>query len=230
MKWAICVEPPEFVLGLRGFEQWVHRTAWERTGTNLRSENQPPSGPGDLDLIVYSLRKWMRLALRGNPTVLLPLFAPPKEFVTLTPLGEELRDLAPAIISRVAARSFLGYATAQREKLLGLRGQKGVNRPADDAGYDGKFAMHMLRLGFQGIELLETGRITLPIPEPDLTFLRGVRTGAVPLSEVTKRAEHNEAKLLGLAESAPVPEAPDESAVDAWLVSAYRRHWSGEAR
>ena len=28
------------------------------------------SGPGDLDLIVYSLRKWMRLALTGNPTVL----------------------------------------------------------------------------------------------------------------------------------------------------------------
>lgn len=172
----------------------------------------------------------MRLALRGNPTVLLPLSAPPGELVTLTPPGEELRDRAPAIVSRVAAKSFLGYATAQREKLLGLRGRNGADTPVNEAGYDGKFAMHMLRLGFQGIELLETGRITLPISEPDLTFLRGERTGAVALSEVTKRAEHDEAQLVRLGESAPVPEAPDERAVNAWLVSAYRRHWAQEAR
>lgn len=225
---GICIEPAEFVVGLQGFEQWVHRTAWARTGTGLRSENQPSSGPGDLDLIVYSLRKWMRLALRGNPTVLLPLFAPPEELVTLTPLGEELRDLAPSIVSRLAAKPFLGYATAQRERLLGLRGQKGVTRPAGDAGYDGKFAMHMLRLGFQGIELLETGRITLPIPEPQLTFLRAVRTGSAPLSEILERAEKNEATLQHLAEASPLAERPDEAAIDVWLVSAYRRHWSQE--
>lgn len=34
---GICIEPPEFVVGLSGFEQWVHRTAWARTGTGLRS-------------------------------------------------------------------------------------------------------------------------------------------------------------------------------------------------
>lgn len=58
---GICVEPPEFVVGLRRFEQYVFRTAAERTGiADARSE------PGDLDLVTYSARKWMRLALRGN--------------------------------------------------------------------------------------------------------------------------------------------------------------------
>jgi hypothetical protein len=31
-------------------------------------------------------------------------------------------------------------------------------------GYDTKYAMHVLRLGLQGVELLTTGRFTLPVP------------------------------------------------------------------
>lgn len=59
----------------------VYRSAWERTGADQRSPVQPRSEAGDLDLIVYSLRRWMRLALRANPTVLLPLFAAPHEMI-----------------------------------------------------------------------------------------------------------------------------------------------------
>jgi uncharacterized protein len=44
--------------------------------------------------------------------------------------------------------------------------------------------MHALRLGLQGIEFLTTGRITLPVPEPDRRYLRAVRRGDVPLAEV----------------------------------------------
>ena len=32
--------------------------------------------------------------------------------------------------------------------------------------------MHALRLGVQGIELLTTGRITLPVREPDRQYLQ----------------------------------------------------------
>src|SRR5690606_12928438 len=76
---GICVEPPEYVIGLRRFEQYIFRTRPE----GVRS------GPGDLDLTVYSLRKWMRLALDGNPTVLLPLFVPEEEIVREEPRSEE---------------------------------------------------------------------------------------------------------------------------------------------
>jgi hypothetical protein len=44
--------------------------------------------------------------------------------------------------------------------------------------------MHALRLGLQGIELLTTGRITLPVPEPDRAYLRSIRRGERPLTEV----------------------------------------------
>src|SRR5688572_31106775 len=36
-------------------------------------------------------------------------------------------------------------------------------------GFDTKYAMHMLRLGFQGVELLTTGRLNLPMRSEEHT-------------------------------------------------------------
>ena len=164
---GLCVEPAEYVSGLQRFEQYVFRT--QPDGVR--------SGPGDLDLIVYSLRKWMRLALTGNPTVLLPLFVPEIEIVRITGLGHELRANADRIVSRLAGLRFAGYLRTQRQRML--EGALKVNRPEliEKYGFDTKYAMHMVRLGVQGVELLETGRMTLPIAEPWLTWLRDLRRG-----------------------------------------------------
>ena len=62
-------------------------------------------------------------------------------------------------------------------------------------GYDTKYAMHALRLGIQGVELLSTGRITLPVPEPSRAYLRSVRHGEVPLTEVVAAIDQAEADL-----------------------------------
>lgn len=82
-RWGVCIEPPEYVIGLQRFEQYIYRTQPE----GVRS------GPGDLDLIVYSLRKWLRLALAGNPTILLPLFVPTDHLVSCGPLGSGPRSV-----------------------------------------------------------------------------------------------------------------------------------------
>jgi hypothetical protein len=108
---GICVEPPQYVVGLGKFEQYIFRTQPEGHR----------SGPGDLDLIVYSLRKWVRLALSGNPTVLLPLFVPENEIVTITDLGRELRAAPELVLSRQAGRRFVGYLRSQRAGMLGVR-------------------------------------------------------------------------------------------------------------
>lgn len=95
---GICLEPREFVTGLarvpRGiegdgtpveFEQYQRHTVWDRPG-GLANR----SGAGDLDVVVYSARKWCRLALAGNPTVLLALFVPDDEVVHRDAYGAEL--------------------------------------------------------------------------------------------------------------------------------------------
>jgi len=66
---GVAVEPPVRVIGLTDFEQHIHRTAEERVKHSPVADQRqhgrtPPSQAGDLDLTVYSLRKYTRLAAR----------------------------------------------------------------------------------------------------------------------------------------------------------------------
>jgi uncharacterized protein len=214
---GMCIEPPAYVIGLRRFEQYIFRTQPEGTR----------SGFGDLDLVVYSLRKWMRLAMAGNPTVLLPLFVPPEHLVVCTDIGSDLRSRSDMIVSRLAGRRFLGYLQSQRDRLLEIRGGRHTNRPEliELYGFDTKYAMHMVRLGVQGMELLETGRISLPLQEPWLTWLRELRQGRKTKAEALSAAAELEATITGLLETSDLPERPRYEEGNSWLIEAYRSTW-----
>ncbi len=231
---GICLEPPEFVTGLArvprglddadwvGFEQYERHTVWDEPGGIANR-----SGAGDLDVVIYSARKWCRLALDGNPTVLLVLFVPDEEVLWRTEVGAELVDNAHRFVSKRAAARFIGYLRSQKAAMTGEVGAH-TNRPELVAvhGYDTKYAMHALRLGLQGVELLGTGRISLPVPEPDRTYLRAIRTGEVELAEVLEAIDRAEGELVHLAEASAVPDEPDRTWVDGWLHRSHLAYWA----
>jgi predicted nucleotidyltransferase len=215
---AVAVEPRAHELGFGAWQHHVERTQPE----GVRS------GPGDLDLVIYGLRKFCRLALAGNPTVLLLLFAP--DPIVETELGQELRELAPAFVSRQAGYRYLGYLQAQKERLLGTRGQRRVNRPELIAahGFDTKYAMHVLRLGVQGRELMETGQLTLPVPEPQRSTILAVRRGEYDITDVVELVERAELDLVAACDQSPLPEHADRATVEQWMMAAYERTWANE--
>jgi hypothetical protein len=160
---GICLEPAAFVTGLArvpsgidsgepsvAFEQYERHTVWDEPGGVANR-----SAAGDLDVVIYSARKWCRLVLAGNPTVLLVLFVPENDVVYRNQAGAELVDNAHRFVSRLAVDRFLGYLEAQKAAMTGEVGAH-TNRPELVAvhGYDTKYAMHALRLGLQGVELL----------------------------------------------------------------------------
>lgn len=218
---GMCVEPPEYVIGLKRFDQYEYRT--QPVGHR--------SGPGDLDLTVYSLRKWMRLALQGNPTVLLPLFVPESEVVEQTEHGRYLREHPELVLSRQAGERFIGYLRSQREQLLGIKSKKHTNRPelVKTHGFDTKFAYHMVRLGVQGVELMKTGQVTLPMPDDWREWLTALRRGERTQDEALRFAEAFEMQLRGLMDTSPLPPAPPREAADAWLIKVYDDVWEGQA-
>jgi hypothetical protein len=232
---GLCLEPPEFVTGIARvpsgcgdgtlmipFEQYQRHTAWDRPGGVGNR-----SGAGDLDVVIYSARKWARLAVSGNPTVLLVLFVGDDDVVFRNDAGQELVDNADRFVSKLAAQRFLGYLDAQRRAMIGTSGAH-TNRPEliTKHGYDTKFAMHALRLGFQGIELLTTGRITLPLPEPQRGYLQAIRRGEIPLAEVVAAIDDAERQLVELRSSTRVPDQPDRAWVDRWLHRSYTTYWA----
>lgn len=210
---GIFIEPPENVCGLTPCDHYIYRDKPE----GVRSE------AGDLDLTMYSLRKFCRLAAKGNPSVILLLWLP--EYIVKTWHGAALVHIREAFISRECGGRFLGYLAAQKMKLRGERSPR-VSRTelVERYGYDTKFAMHALRLGYEGIELMEHGRLTLPVAEPALSMLRAVRQGELSLEQVLSLIDGTETRLNALVDRCE--RQADRAAIDAFMVRAHRERWS----
>lgn len=212
---GVFVEPPDQVLGLgRRMEHYVFRTQPEGAR----------SGPGDLDLVVYSLRKYLRLATKGNPSALLPLYAPMESVVVLQPLGAELRELASAMLSRRAVHRFVGYMNSQRARLLAGGRPDLVAR----FGYDVKYACHALRLAYQGLEIVRDGCLTLPMPDHERERVLRVKRGDVSaIGEVLSEISDVQAEIERRLETGdtPLPAEPDAATISAWSTTAHRRYW-----
>jgi predicted nucleotidyltransferase len=209
---GVFVEPPEYVCGLEPCDHYIYRDQPE----GVRSQ------PGDLDLTMYSLRKFCRLAAQGNPSVIMLLWLP--VYISRTPVGAELIGMREAFVSKESGRRYLGYLAAQKAKLKGERSPK-VSRPelVEKYGYDTKFAMHALRLGLQGIEVMTHRRLTLPVAEPDLTTLRAVRSGQTSLADALQLIEDTEKRLGELVEACTW--AADVDGINRFMVKAHIEYW-----
>lgn len=128
---GVCIEPPSVMLGMHKFDLYEYRT--QPQGVR--------SGPGDIDLNVYGMAKWVRLIVAGNPSHLLPLFAPDEKTFAISWPGQELRENAKLFLAKEHAQKFLGYLNGQRERMVGNRAPS-CNRPEliTAYGYDTKFA------------------------------------------------------------------------------------------
>jgi hypothetical protein len=115
---AVVIESPRAFMGFSLTDTWVERTKPD----GVRSE------AGDVDRSMYGLRKFLSLALKGNPTMLLPFFVPPEFVRFIDDTGRELQALYPSIVSRECIGPFRGYMKQQHERLLGLRGQRNIPR------------------------------------------------------------------------------------------------------
>ena len=164
---------------------------------------------------------------KGLERLCLEVSDPDDEVVFRNEAGAELTANAHRFVSRLAAARYLGYLKGQKAAMTGRAGAH-TNRPELVAihGYDTKYAMHALRLGLQGIELLTTGRITLPVPEPHRGYLRSIRRGERPLAEVLDAVSETEARLARLRDSASLADQPDRPWVDDWLHRSYLGFWA----
>ena len=211
--YGVYIEPPEMVLGLES----VPHFEWSTAGNDRRN------GPHDIDITLYSLKKWAGLACKGNPTALHFLFA---QGVLRNAIWSEVVRSRSVFLSRTFVKPFLGFADDQLKRMAGAkgRGKKG-QRPEIEAkfGYDVKAAMHTLRLLYECKELLFEGTITLPRPERD--FLIRVRTGKYSMDKVVAMAQKLFAECEETAEASLLPERVDRGAISLLLTNAYRKAW-----
>ena len=215
--YGVFLEPPNRALGLDANPHFVWSTA--------RDDHR--NGPDDVDVTLYSLRRWAELAAKGNATALHFLFA--QATAVSSPAWNQVQDASALFLARHSAEQFLGFAENQRKRITGEagRGTKG-RRPEYECihGYDSKAAMHCLRLYFECIELMRDGKITLPRPERD--FLIGVRQGKLTMEQFNHKATELRSQAEQSAASSFLPPQVDRKAISSLIADVHLRNWSAE--
>lgn len=212
--YGIYIEDPERALGLQPREHFV----WSTAGDERRN------GPDDVDVTLYSLRKWAGMTAKGNATALHFLFAEPKEVPPKT--WKTVQANRELFLSRNSAKQFLGFADSQFKRLTGEKGSgKKGQRPEyiGKYGYDTKAAMHGLRLLYECLELMTHKAITLPRPEKDL--LIEVRSGEWTLEKVLAHAKKLTAEVEAAVSSSLLPGNVDRDAISKLIAQVHLEFW-----
>ncbi|MFY9949503.1 MAG: nucleotidyltransferase domain-containing protein [Candidatus Sulfotelmatobacter sp.] len=216
--YGVYIEPPEMVLGLESIPHFV----WSTAGNERRN------GPNDVDVTLYSLKKWTELACKGNPTALHFLFA---TSAVSNPNWAQVVSEKDVFLARSCARQFIGFADDQLKRMTGQkgRGEKGQRTELEEKyGYDVKAAMHALRLLYECKELVSDGCITLPRPERDL--LIRVRTGKFSIDKVMTLAKQLFNECHDAAKRSRLPASVDRSAVSRLVTKCYLQSWSAHEK
>jgi uncharacterized protein len=211
--YGVFIEPPAKMIGLDRDEHFVFTTGGKAGG----------NGPQDVDVCLYTLRKWAGMAAKGNPSALHFLFAK-EEFST--PAWDKIVKQRHLFASKRHVLPFLRFADDQMERLCGRKGQKNIHRAAleRERGFDTKYAMHVIRLYLEAKEYMETGAITLPNPRVDL--LIAIRQGKYRLLEIEEMGKQMEAEAMAAQQKSILPEAVQLDAISSLITEVYLAFWN----
>lgn len=170
-----------------------------------------PSGVNEIDGVAYSLRHFISLTAKGNPTTLSLLFAPDDKVVFSTSYGSYLLSQRELFVSQLAAPRFAGYMLSQLKRLKGEKKGHIPNRQEirEKYGYDTKYAAQIARLAYQGIEYLTDGKITLPMPQAERQMVMDIREGKYAYNSVLAILEDLENQVRAAARQSTLPPEPD---------------------
>lgn len=162
------------------------------------------------DEVYWELEKFIRLALKANPTVLEVLWSP--IVLHVTDLGRELLSIRQHFISRHVYKTFAGYVISQfRHIRRDLEGSQ---------SFKPKHAMHLIRLLLTGIELLKTGELKVDWSDRREDLLQ-IRNG-LPFEQIEKWANQLLVEFQTAFEKTTLPEQPSIEEVNQYLLRARR--------
>lgn len=169
---------------------------------------------GDNDNTSWEIGHFLQLATKCNPTILETFLSPVE---SITPLGQELRDLFPYVWNSQYVRdAFIGYSHNQRKKLL-----EGKDvRPH-------KYATAYLRTLYNAKELLETGTFTIAVGDTEFgDYLRRVKykDPSISVGEIIDRCMVLEAEVRAAYDRNPDKQTDIEKVND-FLLKVRCNNW-----
>lgn len=171
----------------------------------------------DPDVTLHDVGKFVKLALRSNPTILETLYVAPPLIEMTSPFGEELLAMRDRFLSGPSVKqAYFGYAEQQLLRLqrTGKYGN-GMDKRRE------KNSRHLMRILEQGMNLYQTGILNIEIADLDRYFAIGKTLAADPGKAAVIVREYG---VLWNEMPTPLPDEPDF----AWakdFVLRVRRHY-----
>lgn len=216
---GIFIPPKEYVLGIKRCDQVEYSTKLSKTKRNQKE---------DTDYTVYSLLKFIHLAMNNNPNIIELLYAPVNCIIHRTVYSDILLAHRNEFLSKKAYHTFKGYAYAQRNKLMVKKeNMTGRTELVEKYGYDTKFASHLIRLLMECHQILVEGTIILPLPQNN--YIRDIKLGEYTLDDIFVKAEELE-KLVDLAyTTSTLQNRCNEEKINKLQINLLEYYWKNNA-
>lgn len=205
---GVCIPPISCLLGQDTFEQ---------------KEIKEP------DTVIYSLRKFIKLALQNNPNILEILFVMPNHIIFINELGEELRNIRYDFLSKKVYKTYSGYAYDQLKRMETLK-KDAMGKRAENIKkykYDTKNAMNLIKLLKMAIEILTEKEVN--VLRHDNKELLDIKNGKYTVNEIKDEAKRLQNLVDVAYVNSKLPDKPNYNKINNWLISIHQRslYWKG---
>lgn len=194
---------PEYIIGLHNLD------------TDQFDKKDPEQNS---ETVIFDVRKYLRLSLGGNPTLLEMAFADPKYHVECDDVGREVTKLVREhLVTKWIALPYEKYIESQIKRTR--REVEGKRLELVNAyGYDTKCATHIVRFAYQGIDLLSRGYFNPTMEGNQLEQCKAIKAGEISGKEFISLAESLDKMFKSAYNNSPLPDKHNQEMVEKVLM------------
>lgn len=200
------------------FEQFQHHHVLDKNALGGKGR--------EYDFTIFSIVKYFKLCLEGNPNLLDSLFVPQSCILHSTKVSELVRDNRNLFLSKRIWPRFKGYAYSQLHKAGGKSPEQGSKRHKlrEQFGMDTKFLYHVVRLLSEAEQMLTTCDLDLQ-EKGRREHMKAIRRGEVSEDDIRKWAADKEHQLEKAFSESKLPQEPDEVKIRSLLFQCLEEHY-----
>ena len=167
-------------------------------------------GPAKVESVFYSIRKFMELCMKGNPTLIEVAFVPDNMLLKRTEISDEImKFIRNNFMTKQTLKSYIGYFLDQK--------RNNSSTP--------KKSSHVFRIGKQAIDFAKTGVINPVLSGEDLKIALDIRHNKVDEAELANLVTYLDEKLRQSEKDNKLIDTPDEQAANDFLVYIHKKYY-----
>lgn len=176
----------------------------------------------EYDVSIYNIVDYFQLVMKNNPNMIDSLFTHETCVLSITRIGQMVRDNRRMFLHKGCWHTFKGYAYQQVKKMAGHERTGKRVAIVEQFGYDVKFAYHVVRLLNEVEQILTEGDLDLMRNREQL---KSIRRGEWTEQQIRDYFAKKEAELETLYQESKLPWGPDEPAIRQLLLNCLEEHY-----